>query len=115
VQPATAGRENVVVGEHASEDSGPMAVEGGPSGVAGFVNCDETIERLYYYLDGELTEERRTEIARHLDMCGPCVDVFGFEAELRKVIANRCKDHVPDALLDRVARALEDEHTRQSN
>jgi hypothetical protein len=48
-------------------------------------------------------------------MCGPCVDVFGFEAELRKVIANRCKDHVPDALLDRVARALEDEHTRQSN
>ena len=26
---------------------------------AGFVDCDESIERLYFYLDGELTEERR--------------------------------------------------------
>jgi len=87
----------------------------GGARVPGFVNCDETIERLYYYLDGELTEERRVEIALHLDMCGPCVGAFGFEAELRKVIANRCKDHVPDALLDRVAHALQDERVRQGN
>jgi len=87
----------------------------GGARVPGFVNCDETIERLYYYLDGELTEERRVEIAFHLDMCGPCVGAFGFEAELRKVIANRCKDHVPDALLDRVAHALQDERVRQGN
>jgi mycothiol system anti-sigma-R factor len=80
--------------------------------VAGFVDCNETIERLYSYLDGELTDERRVEIARHLDMCGPCVDAFGFEAELRKVIANRCRDHVPDSLLQRVAQALDDEHAR---
>ena len=82
---------------------------------AGFVGCDETIERLYVYLDGELTEQRRVEIARHLDMCGPCVGAYGFETELRRVIANRCKDHVPDALIDRVAEALRDEHSRQSN
>jgi mycothiol system anti-sigma-R factor len=82
---------------------------------AGFVGCDETIERLYFYLDGELTEERRVEIARHLDMCGPCVGAYGFESELRRVIANRCKDHVPDALIDRVASALRDEGSRQSN
>ena len=100
------------MGEHASEESGPSGLEGRPSGVAGFVNCDETVERLYYYLDGELTEERRVEITRHLDLCGPCVDAFGFEAELRKVIANRCRDHVPQALLDRVARAIEDEGAR---
>ena len=94
--------------------SGP----GGPTSheaVAGFVGCDETIERLYVYLDGELTEQRRLEIARHLDMCGPCVGAYGFESELRRVIANRCKDHVPDALIERVAEALRDEHSRQSN
>jgi mycothiol system anti-sigma-R factor len=83
--------------------------------VAGFVGCDETIERLYVYLDGELTEQRRIEITRHLDMCGPCVGAYGFESELRKVIANRCKDHVPDSLIDRVAEALRNEHSRQSN
>jgi mycothiol system anti-sigma-R factor len=86
-----------------------------PAAPAGFLGCDETIERLYFYLDGELTEERRVEIARHLDMCGPCVGAYGFESELRKVIANRCKDHVPDALLDRVAAALRDEGSRQTN
>ncbi len=85
---------------------------GGP---AGFVGCDETIERLYFYLDGELTEERRVEITRHLDLCGPCVGAYGFEAELRKVIASRCKDHVPDELITRVAAALHEEHTRQAN
>ncbi|MGP0110739.1 MAG: mycothiol system anti-sigma-R factor [Acidimicrobiales bacterium] len=78
---------------------------------AGFLNCDETIERLYFYLDGELTEARRVEITRHLDMCGPCVGAFGFEAELRKVIANRCKDHVPDSLVARVAEALQQEYS----
>jgi len=77
--------------------------------VAGFVSCDETIERLYFYLDGELTDQRRIEISRHLDLCGPCVGAYGFEAELRKLVANRCQDHVPDALRERVARALQDE------
>ena len=83
--------------------------------VAGFVGCDESIERLYYYLDGELTEQRRIEIVRHLDMCGPCVGAYGFESELRKVIANRCKDHVPEALIVRVAEALREEDSRHSH
>ena len=82
---------------------------------AGFVGCDETIERLYFYLDGELTEQRRLEITRHLDLCGPCVGAYGFETELRKVIASRCKERVPDALIERVAKALQAETTRQAN
>jgi mycothiol system anti-sigma-R factor len=80
-----------------------------PEPPAGFLSCDQTIERLYTYLDGELTAQRRIEISRHLDLCGPCVGAYGFEQELRKLIANRCQDHVPDALRDRVARALSDE------
>ena len=99
------------------ERESPNGPEGqtSPEAVAGFVGCDETIERLYFYLDGELTEQRRVEIVRHLDMCGPCVGAYGFETELRRVIANRCKDHVPDALIDRVAEALRQEHSRQGN
>ena len=94
---------------------------GGPPGSgateppAGFVACDETIEKLYVYLDGELTEQRRIEIARHLDLCGPCVGAYGFEAELRKLVANRCQDRVPDALLARVAEALRQESAAASD
>ena len=79
------------------------------------VDCDEAVHQLYRFLDGELTEARRVEISRHLDLCGPCVGAYGFEAELRKVIANRCKDHVPDALIERVAKALQNENMRQAN
>ena len=70
------------------------------------VDCNETIERLYHYIDGELTDERRIEIKHHLDECPPCLDAFDFESELRQVIADRCKDRVPDALRERIRQAL---------
>ncbi len=72
-------------------------------------DCEETIERLYTYLDGELTDERRVEIQRHLDDCSPCLKAYGFEAELRAVIAQRCQEKVPESLLERVRQALADE------
>jgi mycothiol system anti-sigma-R factor len=99
------------------EASNEPAVPAGPQqeAKAGFVECNESIERLYFYLDGELTEERRIEITRHLDLCGHCVSAYGFEFELRRVIASRCKDRVPDDLITRVADALAEEHSRQSN
>ena len=70
------------------------------------VDCEETIERLYWFLDGELTEERRHAIRAHLDDCGPCLRVMGFEAELRRLLADRCRDHVPDGLRERIADAI---------
>jgi mycothiol system anti-sigma-R factor len=91
------------------------AADGPPEPPAGFVGCDETIEKLYFYLDGELTEQRRIEISRHLDLCGPCVGAYGFEAELRKLVASRCHDRVPDALRARVAEALREEHTASAD
>ena len=73
------------------------------------VNCEEAVHELYTYLDGELTETRREEIRVHLDWCGPCHGAADFEAELRKVIANKCKDRVPQGLIERVAEALDEE------
>ncbi len=69
-------------------------------------DCEETIERLYWYLDGELTEERREVIRRHLDDCSPCLEAFDFEAELRRVIARRCQERVPESLMTKVRAAL---------
>jgi mycothiol system anti-sigma-R factor len=97
------------VGKSQDTESGPMGAEAlfGPS-----VDCVEAVHELYVYLDGELTEERREEIRVHLDWCGPCHGAADFEAELRRVIANRCKDRVPDSLIRRVADAI-DEESRQ--
>jgi mycothiol system anti-sigma-R factor len=68
--------------------------------------CREAIEVLYEYIDGELTEDRRLLIRRHLDDCPPCVDAFEFETELRVVISQKCRDHVPDQLRLRIAQAI---------
>jgi len=69
-------------------------------------DCGEAIEKLYGFLDGGLTEERRVEIRHHLDDCAPCLEAFDFEAELRVMISVRCRDDVPEALRLRVAAAL---------
>lgn len=70
------------------------------------VDCTETVAWLYEFLDGELTEERRVAIENHLNFCPPCGSVVSFEADLRRVIADRARDHVPDQLRERIAAAL---------
>lgn len=69
-------------------------------------NCEEALHDLYGYLDGELTEDRRSLIKGHLDDCNPCFEAFDFEAELRIVISHRCRDEVPDSLRNRIADQL---------
>jgi len=95
------------VSEHVDKKQDPAPATAGLFGVQ--VDCEEAVHELYTYLDGELTEVRREEIRIHLDYCGPCGGAAEFEAELRKVIANRCKDRVPESLIRRVAEAIEEE------
>lgn len=70
--------------------------------------CSEAVEVLYQFLDGQLTEERRLLIRHHLDDCPPCLDAFDFEADLRIVIAHKCRERVPDELRLRVAAAIQE-------
>ena len=77
-------------------------------------DCSEAIHTLYHFLDGELTEERRVEIRRHLDDCSPCLEAFDFEAEVRVMIAAKCQEEVPESLRIRIALAIrhEEMHTQ---
>ncbi len=72
-------------------------------------DCGEAVHRLYHFLDGELDDGRRAVIQSHLDSCLPCLDAFDFEAELRAVIARKCRDQVPDQLRARIAVAIQHE------
>lgn len=72
-------------------------------------DCSDALLELYEYLDGELTTSRRAVIAQHLTACGECFEAFDFQAELKAVIAQKCRDEVPDALKARVANLLEGE------
>ena len=68
--------------------------------------CQEALEELYTFLDGELTVEKREHIRVHLDDCNPCLEHYDFEAELRIVISTKCKEQVPDSLRAQVLRAI---------
>ena len=69
-------------------------------------DCVEAVHQLYLYLDGELTVERRALIRTHLDSCPPCMHLYDFEAELRVVISQKCRERVPEHLQAKVADAL---------
>ena len=69
-------------------------------------DCEQALRTLYYFLDGELTPERRQAIQHHLNECSPCLEAFDFEAELKLVVARCCRDQVPDSLRQRIADVL---------
>ncbi len=74
-------------------------------------DCDNAIRELYTFLDGELTATRRAAIRGHLDDCHPCLEAFEFEVELRDLIKQRCREHVPDELRLRIKELLASEAT----
>jgi len=76
---------------------------GDASGVA---DCQEAVRRLYHFLDGELTPDRKAEIQRHLDACSDCIEAYEFEFELRLAISRGCREAVPESLRIRVAQAI---------
>lgn len=69
-------------------------------------DCNDSLRELYTFLDGELTDDKRTTITRHIDECSPCLEAFDFEAELRSVIARQCHEEVPASLRRRIADSL---------
>ena len=76
------------------------------------LDCREALHRIYHFLDGELTPERRRQIEDHLNGCSPCFEMYGFEAELRRLVACKCQEAVPDELRARIAAALHHEHDK---
>jgi mycothiol system anti-sigma-R factor len=69
-------------------------------------DCSETLQELYQFLDGELTDEKRVQIQQHLEDCPPCFEAFDFEVEIKQYIAQKCRDRVPESLRVRIAEAI---------
>ncbi len=68
--------------------------------------CRDALQNLFVYIDGQLTMERRLVIKEHIDRCSHCFERFSFELELRQVVAQSCRDTVPESLKMRIAEAI---------
>jgi len=66
-------------------------------------SCEDAIRELEAFLDGSLSEDGHTTIHAHLEGCSDCLQAFDFQAELRQVIAAKCRtDEMPPGLLSRI-------------
>lgn len=67
------------------------------------IDCAEAADRLYEYLDNELTPELAEEVRAHLEKCADCLAVTNFEtAYLRFLEARSRAQGAPEHLKKRI-------------
>jgi anti-sigma factor (TIGR02949 family) len=70
-------------------------------------DCDKTLRELQLFLDGELPPDEYQHVLGHLDDCLECYQAFDFQAELKRVIAAKCRtEPMPPDLLERIQRCF---------
>jgi mycothiol system anti-sigma-R factor len=74
-------------------------------------NCHESLERLYEYLDGELSPEDAREVERHLQICAECYPEVRLTTDYREALRRAAQGQpcCPNTLRDRVARLIQKE------
>lgn len=73
-------------------------------------DCSETLQELQLFLDGELPEGERAHVLAHIEACLECYQAFDFHAELKQIIAIKCRnDPMPGDLIGRIRQCLDDE------
>ncbi|HUG40107.1 MAG TPA: zf-HC2 domain-containing protein [Longimicrobiales bacterium] len=75
------------------------------------MGCQQALQRLYEYLDGELTPETTEEVRRHIELCAGCYPEVKTATEFRDALqrAARGQPLCPDSLRRKVAEMLREE------
>jgi mycothiol system anti-sigma-R factor len=67
------------------------------------VPCSEVLDRVYSYLDGEMSDTDCAKIREHLEDCGPCLQEYGLDEAVKKLVRKHCGcDPVPADLRTKV-------------
>jgi anti-sigma factor (TIGR02949 family) len=65
-------------------------------------DCDDLLQELSDYLHGDLSADRKAALHEHLEDCPPCFETADFQEQLRRLIAKRCCEQVPEGLRLRI-------------
>ena len=68
--------------------------------------CDDLLHAVADFLHGELDAGRTAELRAHLEDCPPCFETADFQAQLRQLLAARCREEVPADFQARVVAML---------
>jgi len=70
------------------------------------ISCREAIEKLWEYIDGELTDADTAQVHDHLEACRACYPHFDFQRAFHEFIGQHTLRPVPPGLRRRVFLAL---------
>ena len=65
-------------------------------------DCRAFLARLYVYLDGEIDEQSRADIDRHLEECTGCEQQLVFERDLKALVRKKCSEQPSAVLIERL-------------
>ena len=68
--------------------------------------CQEALDQLERYLDGELPDTTLEDVKQHLTACYPCTDRASFEEQLRAIVRRDCVESAPPGLVGRIREHL---------
>jgi anti-sigma factor (TIGR02949 family) len=75
-----------------------------------FINCEDALERLFEYLDGELSRHDTDELRRHMEVCEACYPDMKFTTEFRDALHRAAQGQpvCPESLRSRVRAIMGD-------
>lgn len=66
-------------------------------------DCREVLDRVYEYLDGEMSSLDYVKIKQHLHECGPCLRQYDLDEALKALIRRSCVcEPAPEQLRARI-------------
>lgn len=72
------------------------------------IDCEQVLEQVWSYLDGELGENAYIEIQAHLTECSGCGPKYEFQRKLFALVEQKCKEGpIPVEVKQRLFRLLE--------
>ncbi|HEX6936058.1 MAG TPA: zf-HC2 domain-containing protein [Actinomycetes bacterium] len=72
------------------------------------ISCSEATKQLWEYLDATVDAATREAIEEHLNLCRRCCGELEFARELRRFLADACRDDIPSDVLRRLHQTLEE-------
>ncbi|NJQ00918.1 mycothiol system anti-sigma-R factor [Streptomyces zingiberis] len=71
-------------------------------------DCSEILDHLYEFLDQEMPLADRAKFETHIDECHPCLEKYGLEQAVKKLVKRCCgHDDVPADLRAKVMGRIE--------
>ena len=66
-------------------------------------DCSEVLDRVFEYLDNEMSTLDCAKIKQHLEECGPCLREYHLDEALKALVRRSCAcEHAPEQLRTRV-------------